>query len=355
VQRATDAGGDPRRHLALARVPAPEPRPLGWIGHAGLAGTRCGAAPTRDTVSAADLLDLDWLELDLCATRDGELVLRHHGRLPGGRPVQGLTLAELRRVEPGILTLSDAAEQLGGRVALLLDVKSARVVDPLVAWLTIHRGEGLHAVCSESPDALARLRDRAGWAPRWRSLTALWRWTAETIPPWLRPFVRDFFPGAVSNMADGVADAGSDAAAALTTLLGTEQLSERVRRMCATAERDRLPPCLSALAGEVGAVAVSVDHWAITPALCEEARRLDVLVAAWTVNRIEVALELARTGVDLITSDHVATMRPAVQALSRADPGPPTGATIAVRCRPPAAAPDAPRLHPVDALAVPVG
>jgi glycerophosphoryl diester phosphodiesterase len=316
----------------------PQTPVVGWIGHAGLAGSRPGAGPSRETLSAAYGLALDWLELDVCATRDDVLVLRHHSRLPGGRPVHMLTLPELRRVEPDILTLTDAADHLRGRAALLVDIKSPRVVGPLAAWLLGHRREGVFAVCSESPDALVYMREEVPWAPRWRSLTALWRWTAELVPPLLRPLVRDLFPGAMWNATRGSGDVGEDIAAVWAALLGTEQRAERLRRIFGTAERDRLPAVLGGLAREVGAAAISVDHWVITRDLCEAAHGLDLMVAAWTVNRIEIARDLARCGVDFITSDDVATMRQAVQVLSRFDAGP-AGMAVAVSCRPTGKAP----------------
>jgi len=313
--------------VAAAHRPAVE-----WIGHAGLAGSRPGAGPSRETLGAADKLALDWLELDVCITDDDVLVLRHQSRLPGGYPVQALTLPDLRRIEPDILTLTDAAEHLGGRVPMLVDVKSPRVVAPLVAWLQSHRHAGVFAVCSESPDALLKMREDVPWVPRWCTLTALWRWTTEAIPPLLRPLVRDLFPGALWNEADGVTDAGAEITTAWTALLGTEHVAERLRRMVATAGRDELPAHVGELAGEVGAAAISVDHWAVTPHLCEVAHHLNLTVAAWTVNRIEVACDLARCGVDAITSDDVATIRHAVRAVSR--DGVQAGAGVAVSRRP---------------------
>jgi len=299
-----------------------------------MAGSRPGAGPSHETLIAAARLGLDWLEVDVCVTRDEVLVLRHHHRLPGGRPVSALPLAELRRVEPDIVTLSEAFDCLAGRVGLMIDVKSPGVVIALVAWLARRRGAGTFSVCSESPDALRHMRDHVAWVPRWRSITALWRWSPETIPLLLRPLVRDLFPGAMWGAADALVDVGGAGATQWPAIAGTEQVAERVRRALAATGRDRLPSRIGELAGEVGAAGLSVDHWAITARLCEAAHDLDLLIAAWTVNRIELARDLARCGVDLITSDDVATMRRAVALLGRPDPRPGDQA-VAISCRPP--------------------
>jgi glycerophosphoryl diester phosphodiesterase len=285
---------------------------------------------TRDTQRSRPL---DWLELDLCVTDGGVLVLRHHSRLPGGRPVHTLTLSELRRLEPDILTLSEAAEHLGGRVPMLVDVKGSRVVAPLTRWLVRQGRAGTFAICSESRDTLAHMREAVPWVQRWRTLTALWRCMAEdSIPVMLRPLLWGLFPGGTQSAAEGVTDTGGDIADLWTALLGTERVAERLRRIAATAERDRLPSYVGKLANEVGAAAITVDHWAITPQLCEVAHRLNLAVAAWTVNRIEVALDLARCGVDAITSDEVATIREAVQRLGGDDRG--SQGRVAVSRRP---------------------
>ncbi len=315
-------------------TPGTERRSVAWIGHAGLAGSRPGAGPSRETLTAAAGLGLDRLELDVCATDGDELVLRHNSRLPGGLPVHAMTLAELRRLEPDLLTLTDAAEHLCGRVPLLIDVKTLRVVEPLAGWLRRHRDLSEVTVCSENREALLHLRDVIPEVPRWRTLTALWRWTTESNPSQLSPMPRDLFPGPMWEAVDAVADAGQELAKALTALLGTEQVGHRLRRIFAIADRVDLPAYAGQLAGEVGAEAISVDHWAVTPALCDSAHRIGLSVAAWTVNRIDVACALARLGVDAITSDDVATIRGAVEELTADGAAHDVAPDVAISVRP---------------------
>ncbi|MGH7747182.1 MAG: glycerophosphodiester phosphodiesterase, partial [Candidatus Dormibacteria bacterium] len=73
--------------------------------------------------------------------------------------------------------------------------------------------------------------------------------------------------------------------------------------------RRDLPGHLPRLSGEVGAAGVVVAQHAISPELCQAARRLGLPVAAWTVNRLEAAREVMRCGVGIIVTDRVVPLR----------------------------------------------
>jgi glycerophosphoryl diester phosphodiesterase len=237
-----------------------------WIGHAGLASGRPGGTPTRLTLAGAAELAIDWLEIDVCRAADGTLVLRHDLRLPSGRPLRDLSLAEVRREDAEVLTLDDAAEVLEpSTVPTLIDLKDARDAEPVSRWL-VTRGDPTHwAICSDDPDALRVIRDAAPQVQRWLSLPRV-------------------APGR----------------------------GEPLRRITACTLRSLLPARLGRLAAEVGAAAVAVDRWAVTPGICAAARRLGLPLAAWTVNSAPAARRMAACGVDLITSDRVAEMRAAL-------------------------------------------
>jgi glycerophosphoryl diester phosphodiesterase len=239
-----------------------------WIGHGGLAGTRPGGAPTRATLDQAVGLGLDLLELDVCITADGVLALRHDGALPSGRPVTAVPLTELRATDPELLTLDDAVEHLAGRVAVLLDVKGTAAVAPLAGWLAERSPGPGFAVCTDGRAALLHFRDRVPEVARWRTLPEV-----------------------------------------------GEGRDSRRRRIVAGLLRRWLPPRVRPLAAEVGAVALSVDHWVLTASLCRAAHDADLSVAAWTVNRPEHARRAHRCGADLITTDRVVEMRAAITDL----------------------------------------
>lgn len=237
-----------------------------YIGHAGLASGRPGGTPTRRTLAAAEELHVDRIEIDVCCAADGTLLLRHDLTLPSGRRVADLDVAAVRREDPDVLTLDEAAEVLtAGSAPVLVDLKDARDAAAVAGWLGARADSSRWAVCSDDRDALLALRDRAPAIERWRSL-----------------------PRVVQDRV------------------------EPVRRIVALSLRSLLPRQLRHLAADVGAAAFTVDRWAITPALCAAASELRLPVAAWTVNSAPVARRMAACGVDYLTTDRVAEMRAAL-------------------------------------------
>ena len=83
------------------------------IGHAGLAIHNAEGSPARRHLDEAMSLGVDRIELDVCCTADGRLVMRHDVSLVDGRSVADLTLSELRVADSGVLTIDDAVEHLG--------------------------------------------------------------------------------------------------------------------------------------------------------------------------------------------------------------------------------------------------
>jgi len=246
-----------------------------YIGHAGLAADRPGGSPTRQTLAGAERLRIDWLEVDVCRSSDGTLLLRHDLALPSGRRVGSVDVAQVRREDPDVLTLDEAAEQLeAGSVPVLVDLKDAADAAAVGDWLAGRGDPQRWAVCTDDRDALLTLRARAPRVARWRG---------------------------VPRVAPG--------------------RGEPLRRIAAMTLRSLLPSRLARLAAEVGAAAFTVDRWAITPALCAAARRLDLPVAAWTVNSPGVARRMAACGVDLLTTDRVEEMRAALAAQDSAVTG----------------------------------
>ncbi len=240
------------------------------IGHAGLAASRPGGTHDREGLDAALALDLARLEVDVVRCADGAIVLRHDLLLPSGRPLPALGLDEARREAPGLLTLDEAVEHLAGRLPLLLDIKHDPVVDALGRWAAGRADAGFHAVCTDGAARLRRLRELAPALARWR-----------TLPVY--------------------------APAPETT----------ARRLAVWALRDLLPGRLARLVGEVGAAAVTVDHWSVTHRLCTAARSLTLPLTAWTVNSPRVAAVMQRRGADFVTTDVPARLGAASRAASR--------------------------------------
>lgn len=277
---------------------------LGLVGHAGLAPTRVGGAPTRVSLRRALRLNVDALEIDVCASADHALVLHHDTRLPVGLPVRDLTLAQLRRVEPTLLTLDDAAEIVGDRARLILDVKSRVAAGPVSDWL-LRRGANANAVvCSGRIDVLGYLARATPDAVLWQTFPDIGE----------RPYERVFrvlsgiaahrgLPALrlVGDLWDVLGRVRANPAAAATQIIGLPW-------------RRRLPMLLARGRDDFAARGVAVHHALITPDLCSVAHELDMTVVAWTVNSPVVARHAAECGVDLITTDDVAGIRRALGA-----------------------------------------
>ncbi|HEX3605003.1 MAG TPA: glycerophosphodiester phosphodiesterase [Candidatus Dormibacteraeota bacterium] len=275
-----------------------------WVAHAGLAASRPGGAPTRETLAEVLRAGVDCVELDVCVTADGALVLRHDSRLSTGRRISTLAMAELRHRGHDLLTLDEATEMVAGRVPLLVDVKSRETATPLATWLRGHRSLDVLGVCSDDREVLVELRRGAPAMPRWWSLPAV----PTTSPEWAGAVVevlaqRRGLRGLVPPLTD------------LGTLARDRPLCrEDLLHLAAIPTRRWLPTQLPRLSADVAPAGVAVAHGAITPALCAAAERLGLLMAAWTVNRAGLARRVMRCGVRIIISDRVVPLRHALSA-----------------------------------------
>lgn len=106
--------------------PALTTRPL-IIAHRGFSGRY--PENTLASVRAALRLGVDFVEIDVQETADGELIVFHdYGlrRLCGVRGrVRDKTLAEIRRLNPQVPTLRQALQMCRGKARVLLEIKRA--------------------------------------------------------------------------------------------------------------------------------------------------------------------------------------------------------------------------------------
>lgn len=243
--------------LIVWRVLLWRPRPLPgvtrarpWlIGHRGTIGRE-----RENTVSAfrrAFDEGLDGVECDVQLTWDLVLVLVHDTRV-GGKRVSGMTLAELRNLNPHVATLGAllAVAQSHPGTLLNLELKNdgerlGRLVRELVRAVDASGMADRVIVSSFDPFALLRLRL---WAPRLRVALL----TAPDLAPGLR----------------GGAAAG---------WLHVDALHPRFDQ--------------------------------ITPELLRLAARRGLLLSTWTVNDPEVVTRLCAAGLDGIMADDPAELR----------------------------------------------
>lgn len=291
----------PSKRAVKRRDPA---RRVGLVGHAGLASTRVGCTPTRASLGRALRLGVDALEIDVCATADYELVLHHDSCLAVGLPISDLTLTQLRRVAPTLLTLDDAADIVGHRARLIVDVKTRAAAGPVADWFSRSATTPDAAVCTARRDVLRYLSHAAPRVPLWQTFPDLGE----------RPYQRVLH--VLTNVAAHRGRSALQLVGDLWDVLG------RVRTNRAHAAlqfiglpwRRRLPELMARVRGEFDAAGVAVHHALVTPDLCAVAHELDLTVVAWTVNSAAAARHAASCGVDLITTDDIAGMRRALRS-----------------------------------------
>lgn len=276
------------------------------MAHAGLGISRPGGSPTVQTLAGAVRLRVDRVELDVCATADGALVLRHDARTPAGLAVERLTLAELRDGEPWLLTLDEALDHVGD-LPLLLDVKTLATAPPLGRWLSGRRDASRFAVCTEVLVALLVLRDAAPRVERWRSFPDVGSHRPEYVARVGAALLRHLRPAHAGYLARELGAAVLD--------FGAARHAHGRMRAGGVPWRRLLPPSLDRLAAEAGAAAISVHHFLVTPQLAERAARLRLPVVAWTVNNSPALERVLGCGVDMVTTDDVRGMRAAAAGM----------------------------------------
>lgn len=276
-----------------------------WVAHAGLGIGRPGGAPDASTLRQAVHLRADRVELDVCATADRRLVLRHD-ECVGEVPIATLGLAELRWREPRLLTLDEGMEHLGD-LPLLLDVKTGPTAPVLAAWLHGRRDLSRFAVCTESRAALLALRGGVPRVERWRSFPDIGLRRREHVVRVCGALLGHRRPGHAAFVARELVASARDVVA---------RRDEGIARAGGVPWRRLLPLHLGTLSREVAAAGICVHHWLLTPHLVEAAVALRLPVSTWTVNDATALRRIARCGaVDMVTTDRVAAMRAAWAAL----------------------------------------
>ena len=271
------------------------------VGHCGLALQRPGGAPTRRHLDEALALALDRIELDVCASADGSLVVRHDTCLADGRMVGNLDLAELRRQDQLLLTLDEVTEHLGGRIPMTLDLKSGHAAHELGRWFARRRDLQMYAVCTENLPWLLHLRFAAPRVARWPSFPDLGERSSHHVQRVLSGLWHSH--ASLAGMRRGMSDVRRAAG----------QLRHRphdsLARLAGLPWRDRLPHQLTQPCEDLDAQGICVQKWLISERLIDEAHRAGLHVNTWTINSPEVAQSLAAAGVDSITTDRVSAVR----------------------------------------------
>lgn len=300
---------------------------IGWIAHAGLGAERPGGAPSHTTLDRALAHGADRIECDVRLTRDGVLVVRHDATVDRRVRVDELTLAELRRSDPEILTVDEVAEHVTGEAILMLDLKDDRALPGLARWLTRRRLHSRCAVTGENLIALEELRRRLRRVELWPSFPDLgasrcqhlWK-LANAVAAHLRPRAAASAVGHLRRQLTRLPEVGDLAGWA---------------RLCGLLWWADAPRLIVDAAARVGARGVCVHHWTVTPEVVETAHRQGLELATWTVNRPGDLAYVLDCGADMVTSDRLVELRPMVARLSGRPQRPATGRHRAAPCRTP--------------------
>lgn len=132
---------------------------------------RGGAWESPDSCLAAfrkaARLAIDGVELDVQVTADGALVVVHDAHL-AGRPIETLTLDEIREIQRGatpadfaLPTFEDVLRELPPHFHLNVELKTARAARPLVAAIGAARIRARVVVTSFDSEAIHVVRDLA--------------------------------------------------------------------------------------------------------------------------------------------------------------------------------------------------
>lgn len=277
------------------------------VAHAGLGISRAGGAPNRVTLQRAVRLGVDAVEIDICATSDGALVLHHDARTQLGVPFSTLKLRELRRAHGGPLTLDEGVAELDSTTRLVLDLKTADAVEPLARWLLRRSDTSRMFVCTERVDALRALTLRAPSTQIWQTFPNVGRHAHERV---------------ARVVAGLFAHRGRDALRIAGDVAGVigrirMQPNDTLARLAGVPWQRLLPRLMGAVRDDLGGCGVSVHHALVTPELCAAARANGLTVTAWTCNEPEVAKRVASCGVDMITTDRVQAIRRVVPTRPR--------------------------------------
>lgn len=283
-----------------AAAPSDQSPSVRWVAHAGLAPRHSGRTPDHASLDRALAIGADSIELDVCVTSDGELVVRHDVVVSGRRHVGDLTLAELRRLHPQTLTIAEAVEHIGGRPEVVVDVKASRAAAPLARWLRRRRRSGL-VVCSPDPAVLVHLRESAPRVERWLSLPAV---NAPTRFGTATRVAAEVARTCVEGRGRSLAGELRAAARALAT-----SRRDAACHVVGSPWRRDLPGLLEHLARDTDPGGISVEHRLVSPELCGVAVARRMRLVAWTVNAADHLRRALRNGVREVTSDDVVAMR----------------------------------------------
>ena len=230
------------------------------IAHRGASGAGLAPENTLAAFEKAIQIGVDAVEIDVHATRDGQVVVLHDASLERTTNGQGtvgeLTLAQVRQADAGswhgkefsgerVPTLQEVLELTRHRALVLVEIKADFIAERVLQIITELQAEDQVVIQSFNPQTVQRIK------------------------------LLD--PGMPAALLVGE----------LSTPSSDSQVGELVRKVL-----------------QVGAHALSIWHGALNPAVLEGMRRRGISVWTWTVDEEIAMRDLVQAGVGGIITNY---------------------------------------------------
>ena len=123
----------------------------------------CGVTglPAAERYSRAIDLGVDYVELDVRRSADGQYVNYHDDVTPSGRPASHLRYADLKaELGSDLLKLDELLDLVAGRVGLHIDLKEPGYEEEMVRLLLPHASESRFVVTTGEVESIRTIKER---------------------------------------------------------------------------------------------------------------------------------------------------------------------------------------------------
>ena len=123
----------------------------------------CGVAglPAAERYTRAIELGVDYVELDVRRSADGQYVNYHDDVTPSGRPASSLRYADLKaELGSDLLKLDELLDLVAGRVGLHIDLKEPGYEEEIVRMLLVRASESRFVVTTGEVESIRTIKER---------------------------------------------------------------------------------------------------------------------------------------------------------------------------------------------------
>ena len=123
----------------------------------------CGVAglPAAERYTRSIELGVDYVELDVRRSADGQYVNYHDDVTPSGRPASSLRYADLKaELGSDLLKLDELLDLVAGRVGLHIDLKEPGYEEEIVRMLLVRASESRFVVTTGEVESIRTIKER---------------------------------------------------------------------------------------------------------------------------------------------------------------------------------------------------